>query len=110
MLRAANILTTLLHVALNPNLSTLYNLLIVASTFASAAWHASNEQNLDIGEMDYLLAGLWFTADTYASGYTLPLNLAVAAAHFAATCEQHPAWHLLSAAKAAFVSHYLLTG
>ncbi len=104
-----DVLTTLLHLAaLNAALPTAYNALVLAATVTSAVWHADGEKNRALAVLDYGLAGLWFLVDATGNVWTIPLNLLTFAAFV--SMENHAAWHCLSAAKSAYVSHYLLTG
>ena len=104
-----DVLTTLLHLtALNAALPTAYNVLVLAATATSAVWHLGEERNQLLGVLDYGLAGLWFIVDAAGNLWTIPLNLLVLAAF--ASMDNHAAWHCLSAAKAAVVSHCLLPG
>lgn len=104
-----DVLTTLLHLAaLNAALPAAYNAMVLAATVTSAVWHADDEKNRALGVLDYGLAGLWFLADAAGNAWTIPLNLLVFTAFL--SMDNHAAWHCISAAKAAYVSHYLLTG
>jgi hypothetical protein len=101
-------MTTLLHLFAMSSALPVYSTLIATSTALSILWHKHNEKSAPLLFADYVVAVLWFATDAGLDWRTIPLNLAVAAAH--ATMENHAAWHCLSAAKAVVVSHYLLTG
>lgn len=104
-----NAATTLLHfAALSITAPLYYNMLVTAATVTSYVWHDGNEQNRGVAVLDYGLAGLWFLVDTALDWRTVPLNALTFAAFLAMT--DHAAWHCVSAAKAAYVTHYLLTG
>lgn len=101
------ILTMLMHLFALSSALPAYSTLVAASTAASVAWHL-NEQDRRLLLLDYGLAFAWGLTDACMDLRTIPLNLLTIAALFA--LESHSLWHLVSAAKAAAVTHLLLAG
>jgi hypothetical protein len=99
------VLTTLFHLFAMSRALPFYSLLVAASTAASVAWHR-DERNRALLLVDYGLALVWASTDAYLNWRTVPVNILTFMV--LNTMDSRTAWHLVSAAKAAAVTHLLL--
>ena len=89
-----------------------YGILIFTSTTASVLWHAYGEPVGTLLLLDYGLAGIWGVYDLWLGArkglllrfFFLNMFVALVNTRISSSSNYHSLWHLLSCAKAIYVS------
>jgi hypothetical protein len=106
------ILTTLPHLfAINWN-DNIYSMIIITSTSLSILYHLEHEKNINITNIDYVVAGILALYEITIDKKSILLNIILLFINLSIPYNNnyplyHSIWHLLSACKTIYMSSLL---